>query len=99
MSETYNYKVYFTWKKSFSRIKGSKVKIEKQNTKIAFDSEPSEYEMESKVKDYIRSMERFMSDLDIRLEFVEIVKAQKLKVVKGCKDSSGIDEMSDYFGR
>lgn len=97
---SYNYKVFFTWKKSFPKIKGSKEKIAKQNIKVAFESEPSEYDLERKVKDYIDSMERFMSDLDIRLEFNEIFKVQKLKVVKGSKDNAGdIDELSDFFGR
>ncbi|MDL2227780.1 hypothetical protein LJC30_02715 [Odoribacter sp. OttesenSCG-928-L07] len=97
MNEEYNYKVYFTWKKRYKDIKG-KEKIEKQNTKLAFDYEPSDYDIECKLKDYIKSMERFMSDLKIRLELEEISKIQRLKVAKGSKDSSAIDEMSDYFG-
>ena len=93
----YNYKVFFTYKQSFPGVnKGKNVKVKKDNIKIAFEHEPSDFDIKTKVKDYINSMEKFMSDIDVKLEFDGIVKVQRLKVVKGRKDIAGdLDKLSD----
>jgi len=87
--KNFNYKVYYTYRQSFPKIKGSKEKLVKKNINLSFDSEPSEYEIEDKVKEWINSLQReVMSDIDTNIEFAEIVKVQKLKVVKGIDDVS-----------
>ena len=56
----------------------------KDTVTLEFNSEPSEHEIESKVKDWVSDLQRdVMNDIDCEIEFQEIVKVRKLKVVKG----------------
>jgi hypothetical protein len=98
MSE-FNYKVSFTYKSRFPKIDSDKVKIKKDIINFAFTSEASEYDIESKVKGWIRELQNnVMNDLDCEIEFDSIVKYKKLKVVKGISntDLSSLNGMSDW---
>ena len=98
MSE-FNYKVTFTYKSRFPKIDKYKVKIKKDNVNFAFTSEASEYDIESKVKDWIRELQNnVMNDLGCEIEFDSVVKFKKLKVVKGIgnTDLSDLSDMSDW---
>ena len=98
MSE-FNYKVTFTYTSCFPKIDSDKVKIKKDTVNFGFTSEPSEYDIESKVKDWISELQsNVMDDLECEIEFDSIVKFKKLKVVKGITntDLSGLSGMSDW---
>jgi hypothetical protein len=85
--ETFNYKVNYTYtseNRDFSDIKKS---IVKASIKLAFTEEPSEYEIERKVKEWVDQLQRNgMDELGFTIEFDSIVKIKKLKVTKGLKD-------------
>jgi hypothetical protein len=79
----FNYKVSYMYLTTFKKIKASP-KIRKGTVTLEFNSEPSEYDIESKVKDWVSDLQRdVMNDIDCEIEFQEIVKIRKLKVVKG----------------
>ena len=98
MSE-FNYKVTYTFIQCFPKIDRSKKKIKKENINLSFDSEPSEYDIETKVKDWVNELQRnVMNDIDCEIEFEQVVKFKKLKVVKGIgnTDLSDLNGMSDW---
>jgi hypothetical protein len=95
----FNYKVTYTYSQCFPDIDKKKVKIIKENINLAFNSEPSEYEIISKVKDWIDQLKRnVLNDTRVEIEFKELVKFKKLKVVKGIAntDLSDLKGMSDW---
>ena len=98
MSE-FNYKVTYNFIQCFPKIDRSKKKIKKENINLSFDSEPSEYDIETKVKDWVNELQRnVMNDIDCEIEFEQVVKFKKLKVVKGIgnTDLSDLNGMSDW---
>jgi hypothetical protein len=89
----FNYKVTYTFIQCFPEIDEDKKKLKKETINLAFDSEPSEYDIESKVKDWVNELQRnVMNDIGCEIEFDEVVKFKKLKVVKGIDDT----DLSDF---
>jgi hypothetical protein len=83
----YNYKVTYTFVQCFPKIDSSKKRLKKATINLGFDDEPSEYEIESKTKNWVDELQRnVMSDIDCEIEFQEIVKFKKLKVTNGAND-------------
>ena len=87
MSE-FNYKITYTFTQCFTEIDSSKKRIKKETINLSFDSEPSEYEIEAKVKVWVNELQRnVMNDLDCEIEFEEVIKFRKLKVTKGIENT------------
>ena len=87
MSE-FNYKITYTFSQCFPKIDRKVIKIKKETVNLAFESEPSEYELLSKVKTWVNELQQnVMNDLDCKIEFQEIIKSKRLKVVKGIEDT------------
>jgi len=79
----FNYKITYKVTRCFPKISDTK-RPAKDRVTLEFNSEPSEYDIESKVKDWVSDLQRdVMNDIDCEIEFQEIVKVRKLKVVKG----------------
>jgi len=79
----FNFKVTYKFTRCYPKISDAK-RPAKDTVNLEFDSEPSEYEIEAKVKDWVCQLQRdVMDDIDCEIEFQEIVKVRKLKVVKG----------------
>lgn len=89
----FNYKVNYTFIQCFPEIDKNKKRLKKETINLAFDSEPSEYDIESKVKDWVNELQtNVMNDIGCEIEFNEVVKFKKLKVVKGIEDT----DLSDF---
>jgi hypothetical protein len=84
----FNYKITYTYIQCFPEIDSSKKKLKKDTINLAFQSEPSEYEIEAKVKDWVNELQTsVMNDIGCEIEFEEVIKFKKLKVVKGIEDT------------
>ncbi|MFZ6666315.1 hypothetical protein [Peijinzhouia sedimentorum] len=80
----FNYKITYSYLQSFPKIKGSKTKLIKQTVNLGFDFEPTDDDIERKVKEWVDVVQRkVMNDLEAKIEFHEILNSKKLKVVKG----------------
>lgn len=85
--ENYNYKVTYTYTiENTGFLESSNKKLKKTSINLAFETEPSDYEIESRVKDWTRDLQEQMDEIDCEIEFVEIIKIKQLKVTKGLSE-------------
>jgi hypothetical protein len=85
--ENYNYKVTYSYTiENTGFLESSNKKLKKTAINLAFENEPSDYEIESRVKDWVRDLQDQMDEIDCEIEFEEIIKIKKLKVTKGLSD-------------
>jgi hypothetical protein len=85
--ENYNYKVTYSYTiENTGFLESSNKKLKKTAINLAFENEPSDYEIESRVKDWVRDLQDQMEEIDCEIEFEEIIKIKKLKVTKGLSD-------------
>jgi hypothetical protein len=85
--ENYNYKVTYSYTiENTGFLESSNKKLKKTAINLAFENEPSDYEIESRVKDWVRDLQDQMEEIDCEFEFEEIIKIKKLKVTKGLSD-------------
>lgn len=86
--ENYNYKVTYTYTiENTGFLESSNKKLKKTAINLAFENEPSDYEIEGRVKDWIRDLQDDYKDIDCEVEFQEIIKIKKLKVTRGLSET------------
>ena len=62
MSE-FNYKITYTFSQCFPKIDRKVIKIKTETVNLAFESEPSEYELLSKVKTWVNELQQNVMNL------------------------------------
>ena len=85
--ENYNYKVTYTYTiENTGFLESSNKKLKKTSINLASENEPSDSEIESRVKDWVSDLQDDYKDIDCEVEFEEIIKIKKLKVTQGISD-------------